>query len=299
MLGIPEGEYWQLVKTAAMTYDKPITSLSSSSSASSAATVFSSSSASSSSTTATSSSSSTTTTAAFSFESLLAKRGQDQAVIAGEHQFHIWINFNLREKYLAAVELFGQEDVDALIGIIHSCLSLDPSKRLHAEEALRHPLFVKRGVVVPKSIPSEHDSNEEKKDKQELPPRVMKAYKFILMNFERSQKILNCHPNTIVIATDILDRLFTKKSIMDKLQTGKLSPKIMGLTVLLLAMKFNQGEITYELDLMNAVVISIFHMTEKELKKVKCREIEFCSYLKFRMVSEQCKKKLAPFIGYF
>jgi hypothetical protein len=125
------------------------------------------------------------------------------------------------------------------------------------------------------------------------------------------QELIGCHQNTIEIATDIAKRLLKNTEITRMLENGKLSPRTLGITILILAIKYNQGEIIYKVNLMSALVISILKLSEKDLRKVKLCEINLFNLIfnagagsspqsySPQMISEECRKKLNPFLNYF
>jgi serine/threonine protein kinase len=255
------------------------------------------------------------------------------------YAFQVWLKLNLGKSYSAALKLFGQADLDDLISIINSCLSLDPSKRAHSSSILQHPLFIRHGLCnsstacggftstsVPIAVDKEkEDSKEEKKEEKKQPVQqkeerreekkrsVQQAqhFDFIKSNFLMMQELIGCHQNTIEIATDIAKRLLKNTEITRMLENGKLSPRTLGITILILAIKYNQGEIIYKVNLMSALVISILKLSEKDLRKVKLCEINLFNLIfnagagsspqsySPQMISEECRKKLNPFLNYF
>jgi len=217
-----------------------------------------------------------------------------------EYAFNVWLKLNLGKSYDAALNFFGEKDLNDLVNIIQSCLVIDPSKRIQSYTVLKHPLFIRHGLNQVNFSPDYKVEGDEEKKEEFENKTCEDTYQFLVKKFKATQKIVNCHPNTIEIAIDITKRLLQRKKIIDLLTRKKiLSPKIMGVTIIILAIKFNQGELTYGNGLMKKFVIDTLGFSEKYLDQVKYFEIKFFNLLDGRMISDECRKKLSPFENYF
>jgi serine/threonine protein kinase len=217
------------------------------------------------------------------------------------HSFHLWIRLNLNENYRAAVELFGQDDVNSLVDLIQKCLTLDPPRRLHASEALLHPLF-KKHKLIPLVNENEDECRYEKISAADPPNGHI--YKHMIRNLETCCKTFGWHPNTFTIAVDMTNRLLALPYIIHSLKLKLLSPIIMCATVLILCVNYNQGEIPFdgkiiEDDILTSILVTGMRLPPDSIEQVKAFQIIFCNQLKFRMISEKCRKKLTPFVNYF
>lgn len=282
-----------------------------------------------------------------------------------EYEFNVWLKRNIPEKYNTAVEFFGQENINHLVSLIRSCLSLDPTKRLHSAEALKHPLFssfssssIYPSSTSPSTTLHSGEATEKKRTSEKKPWKKVKSkmikglYQDIITSYKANQEILGCHENTILIAIDNLDRLFSQQNIITKMKnyqvfatnlkqlvsengtpdvgTGEidklieknnpddttasasasasaadvgaeevdemLSPMLMGVTNLILAMKYNQGETTQNLI---EEMSKLIHLSEDECDLIRHYEFIIWAALNHRMITESCRLKLSPFINYF
>lgn len=218
---------------------------------------------------------------------------------------HTWLKTSLKEQYNRSVILFGQDNIDCFVDLIQKCLSIDPSTRIHAFDALGHPLF--------KNIPGDKKvihgiyrevaaaSPEEEKMVSDV---LIKLKNQMKKYMEKYCLEFGWHPNTFTISLDMLNRLFSYPRIKCALVNDQLSPKIFCATILTLAVNYNQGHVPLgdtilEVNILHTILDAMHLPSGNCIHIIKSLQIQFCNILEFKMLSEKCRRSLHPFINYF
>lgn len=229
----------------------------------------------------------------------------NKRIISDRGALTSWLKNHLSHNYKVALELYG-EDLPALLEIIEGCLVIDPMQRLHATTILDHALFKKHNLYtmapIEGSITPYGAEDKACPSPDEKSPHY-KIYETISTSINGIFEHCKWHKNSLEIATSILNRLFAAEKSREMIVKIDTNIQLWTIAISLLAMRINHGEVSIGNKILPSGILNGFfeaaQISKDHNPTVKYLESIIYHALDYRLISEDVRKSLFPFINYF
>jgi serine/threonine protein kinase len=230
--------------------------------------------------------------------------------------FENWIKNTIPKQYALAKNRYCENQLKLIIDLIFKCLKIDPSTRIHSNDAKSHPLFYRYNYDHHDDSNSDlnliyfnHDNNNlhgsQTQTKQTtnstniitnsplIKARIYNELKRYYNFFSNNQNIQN-------LCWDLLDQMIlpSKSNTLFNNLLARYSDEIVSVSIYLLVVAFNQNTNQEEdNDILNGIINDL-NIQSDYIPYIKIIQMKLIQELNWNFMSHNFRKNLIPLIGY-